>query len=181
MHREAYKFVESAVELLALERALSTTVIELGSLDVNGSVRGLFGGCSFTGIDSVPGRSVDQVADAAEWPGAAIQSQPLVDVVVTCECLEHADTAERVLQNAARLVRPGGWLIVTCAIDPRAPHHAASPWYRNPAVDELRAWTAPSFEAMVEEVHRERGDYYLLARRRDWRLPVQRALGSCGP
>lgn len=64
-------------------------VVEVGSLDINGSVRPLLRGVGHHhGLDLVAGPGVDEVADASTWvPPRAY------DLAVSAEVLEHATLA----------------------------------------------------------------------------------------
>ena len=44
-------------------------VLEVGSLDLNGSVRRFFSNCAYTGIDVAPGKGVDIVCQGQEFRG----------------------------------------------------------------------------------------------------------------
>lgn len=115
MHDLAYRWVADNAEYVPA----NVTVLEVGSLDVNGSTRGLFPSCTWTGVDLLDGPGVDVVADAADWdPGHTF------DAVVCTEALEHTPRAAEVVANIGRLLRPGGVLIVTCAGPGREPHAA---------------------------------------------------------
>jgi hypothetical protein len=162
VHVQAYEFVSRHV------RSLGTgSVLEIGSLDVNGGVRDLFRDCrAYHGIDVVEGPGVDEVADAADW------SRPdAFDVVVSTEVLEHAPRWPNVLTNAWCSLAAGGRLVMTCATDPRPPHSAIDgwdvrpgEWYENvppAAVIELISRFAPSTWQL--EVALDRGDLYLRA------------------
>jgi SAM-dependent methyltransferase len=115
MHPEAFDFV--AKQRAAMDRCES--VVEFGSLDINGSVRSLFDGCRYVGVDLVAGAGVDVVADASEWEPAEA-----VDCVVSCEVFEHLADWPALVAQAADILRPGGKLIVTCAGPGRGPHSA---------------------------------------------------------
>jgi SAM-dependent methyltransferase len=115
MHPEAFDFV--AKQRAAMDRCES--VVEFGSLDINGSVRPLFDGCRYVGVDLVAGPGVDVVDDASEWEPAE-----LVDCVVCCEVFEHLAGWPALVVQAATILRPGGTLIVTCAGPGRGPHSA---------------------------------------------------------
>lgn len=88
--------------------------LEVGSLDVNGSIRPYvesLGPARYVGIDMAPGPRVDEVVDAAhlvERFGA-----DSFDVVITTEMLEHIRDWPTVIANLKRVVRPGGYLLVT--------------------------------------------------------------------
>lgn len=122
MHAQAYEFVKGVLraELAVLanaERLDRYGVLEMGSRDVNGSVRDLFPrGVAYVGVDREPGPGVDLVMDAA----AVVGMTPAI--VVCCETLEHEETPERLIRHAARILVPGGLLIVTCAGPGRKPH-----------------------------------------------------------
>jgi SAM-dependent methyltransferase len=162
MHLQAYEFVAR----YATEAAVD--VLEIGSHDVNGSVRPLFPGARrFHGIDLVAGPGVDEVADAADWHDPAA-----FDLVVTTEVLEHAPRWEALVANAWEARRAGGMLVVTCATDPRPPHSAIDGWavrpgehYQNVDPDALLALVASlGSRCWTIEVHHDRGDLYLAAK-----------------
>lgn len=92
------------------------SVIEIGSADMNGSVRPLFGDARYTGVDIQPGPGVDVVDDGTWTPPTP------VDCVVTAEVLEHTPDWPAILRRARGWLRPGGVLIVTCAGPGRRPH-----------------------------------------------------------
>ncbi|MEJ5255102.1 MAG: methyltransferase domain-containing protein [Acidimicrobiales bacterium] len=162
MHVQAYDFVARHAAGTAGAR-----VLEIGSLDINGSVRPLFAtAASYHGLDLVAGPGVDEVADAADW-----RSAPRFDVVVSTEVLEHAPRWRDILTNAWEALVPGGRLIVTCATDPRPPHSAVDgwalrdgEWYGNVPVsgvlELVRRWGATRWSL---EVALDRGDLYLRA------------------
>ena len=138
MHDEAYVFVRNAAASFPPPRS----VVELGGLDFNGSVRGLFGEADYCGVDLVLGFRVDVVADAAEFTPEAPP-----DWVVCCEVLEHSPYPERIVANAIRMLKPGGVLVVTCAAPPRAPHSAVDgnalrpgEYYGNVELEAFRPW-----------------------------------------
>lgn len=114
MHVQAFEYVQRTIPRLALS---PRTVVEIGSRDVNGSVRHLFPGTTYTGLDVLPGPGVDIIADGADW----LPADP-VDLVLCLETLEHTPHPHRVVANALGMLRPSGGLIVTAATEPRAPH-----------------------------------------------------------
>jgi hypothetical protein len=143
-------------------------VLELGGLDINGSVRQFFPGARYVSVDIVPGRGVDVVADATTY-----RPKERYDVVVCCEVLEHAEDADGFVATAWGALKSGGLFIVTCACPPRAPHSAVDggalrqgEFYRNVEPDLLESWLVGWKEAEIT-VHEDRGDVYATARKPD--------------
>jgi SAM-dependent methyltransferase len=85
--------------------------LEIGSLNVNGSVRDVFPGVQWLGIDRQPGPGVDRVMDGRHVP--AFWPHPSFDLLVCCEALEHDPRPWEVWRLFPKLVRAGGWLIVS--------------------------------------------------------------------
>jgi SAM-dependent methyltransferase len=89
-------------------------VLDVGALDVNGSLRPFvesLGPARYVGVDIAPGPRVDIVVDASrivERFGAES-----FDVVITTEMLEHIRDWQTVVSNLKQVVRPGGLLLVT--------------------------------------------------------------------
>jgi len=86
-------------------------VLDVGSLDVNGSLRYLTVSrdCrSYVGVDMRPGRGVDVVARAEALPFR----QPF-DLVICTEMLEHAYEWQRALDGVQNKVCVGGNLLLT--------------------------------------------------------------------
>ncbi len=162
MHAAAYSFVADMVTKFGP----FVTVLEVGSRDVNGSVRGLFNGAAYTGVDVVDGPGVDVVADAAEsLPGGPY------DAVVCCETFEHASGWVAIVDNASRVLASGGWLLMTMAGPGREPHSAidgghvrAGEHYANIDPDELGSAVRHAGLATIELVHATaQGDVYCAA------------------
>lgn len=84
------------------------STLEVGSLNVNGSVRDLFTG-PYWGIDQTNGPGVDEVADAEQLPWLA----PTWDCVVSTELLEHCMRFWVALAEMGRVLRPSGFLLLT--------------------------------------------------------------------
>lgn len=95
----------------------AVSVVEIGSRDINGSVRPLFPAATWVGIDLLPGPRVDIVGDATQY-----RPDSQVDLVICCEVLEHAPNWRELIAAAAGWLKPSGRLIVTCAAHNRRPH-----------------------------------------------------------
>lgn len=93
-------------------------VLEIGSLDINGSVRGFFKNCDYKGIDIGPGPKVDQVCRGEDFPDKAKQ----YDVVISTEVFEHTEDWDLILLNMMRLMKRDGMLMFSCASWGRGQH-----------------------------------------------------------
>lgn len=161
MHAEAYAFVDRTSASLP-----DGPVLEIGSLNINGTIRGLFDGRRYLGIDRVPGPGVDIVAEGASFEPAIPPT-----IVVCCEVLEHTPDAEAICRHAFRILAPGGVFIVTAASVGRAPHSAVDggplrqgEFYCNVTTNELEAWLSDFVESTIETNPRA-GDIYAVARK----------------
>lgn len=96
----------------------SKTVLEIGSQDVNGSIRSYFDNCKFLGLDISSAKCVDLVipGELCQFPTASF------DVIVSTECFEHTPEWKEILENSIRQLRPSGLLILTFAHPGRAAH-----------------------------------------------------------
>lgn len=100
-------WVGAKVDSLGLAGAL---VLEVGSYNMNGSVRELFHPERYVGVDVVDGPGVDQVVGSRETLPFLRES---FDVVVSTECLEHAEAPWRTVKEMARVARRGAPVLVT--------------------------------------------------------------------
>jgi len=140
-------------------------VVEIGALNINGSVRPLFPGAAYTAVDIVPGPGVDVVCNGAEYT-----PEIAPDCVVCCEVFEHTPQVADIVLNAFAMLDRGGVFMATCATDPRAPHSAADggpvradEYYANVPPELLvDAVRAAGFDRVAVNT-RVQGDLYLIA------------------
>jgi len=91
-----------------LERLGEVSIVEIGSQDVNGGIRGVLGARNrYTGVDFVAAAGVDVVL---EDPYQLPFPDDHVDVVVSSSCFEHAEFFWLSFLEAIRILRPGGLL-----------------------------------------------------------------------
>ena len=138
MHGTIHAWVSSLRSTYPKHFGQGCRVLEYGSRDVNGSVRGWFETpAEYVGIDCYDGPSVDVVGVAHEYSHELGE----FDVVITTETLEHDPFWKLTLEHAARNLRSGGVLILTCAAPKRAPHnHDDSPtpgYYENRSAEDV--------------------------------------------
>jgi len=147
MHGSVLDWVSEslAIRKAFVSKETGVHVLEIGSLDINGSVRFLFDelildGGSFFGIDVQEGPGVDLVADASVYT-----SEKQYDIVVCAEVFEHTAVWPKIVKNSHSLLVPGGMFIATMAGDGRAPHSAIDEnpirsweYYKNVSAPELK-------------------------------------------
>lgn len=146
------------------------TVVDAGGRDINGSPKVLFGDARYIAVDPIPGPGVDVPVSfevfADRWTGTA-------DVVVCAEVLEHHPEPFGMFEAAARVLAPGGWLIITCASEGREEHSAIDggplrddEHYRNIPPGDVLAWMrAAGFTGGHFETNLEAGDLYAVGRK----------------
>jgi SAM-dependent methyltransferase len=97
---------------------IGSRVAEVGSLDINGSIRSLFDDCDYTGYDIGTGAGVDVVR-----AGQSIDRPTgWFDVTVSAECFEHNPYWVETFSNMCRMTRPGGLVAISVATTGRAEH-----------------------------------------------------------
>ncbi|WP_344302266.1 hypothetical protein [Nocardioides bigeumensis] len=94
-------------------------VLEIGSYDVNGSVRRTFAAASeHVGVDLVEGPGVDRIGFGHE----VVDATGTYDITLSTECFEHDPHWRETFANMVRLTRPGGLVTFTCASRGRPEH-----------------------------------------------------------
>ena len=116
-HRQQQDFCES-VRRRFPHYFRDSFVLDVGSFDVNGNNQVLFENCGYIGVDLAPGRNVDICSAGHELglPDATF------DTVISTECAEHDRHFRETLRNMARMLKPGGLLVFTCATTGRPEH-----------------------------------------------------------
>lgn len=91
-------------------------VLEVGSLDINGSVRQFFESCNYVGCDLGPGKGVDILS-----PGHMLDyDDKHFYTSISCECFEHDKHWKETFANMVRMTRH--LVIFTCATTGRPEH-----------------------------------------------------------
>jgi len=117
-HPEQMKFVGSVAQRFP-EHFRASRVVEVGSLNINGSVRQFFEQPVFyVGCDLGPGPGVDIVCRGHKLPF----TNNKFDVAISCECFEHDKHWQLTFQRMIDLVKPGGLVVFSCATTGRAEH-----------------------------------------------------------
>lgn len=116
-HPEQLDFVER-IRTISPRHFSGARVLEIGSLDINGTIRSRFSGCDYTGLDVAEGPGVDVACQGQDYhaPDASF------DTVISCEVMEHNPHWKATFQNMARLCKPDGLVVMTCASWGRREH-----------------------------------------------------------
>ncbi len=137
------------------EQVYGGRVLEVGSYDVNGSVRGLFDVAepsAYVGVDLVEGPGVDRV----QYGHEVDDPDGSYDLAVSAECFEHDPQWLATFTNMVRLTRPGGVVAFTCASRGRVEHGTRrtlvsdSPGTQAEGVDYYRNLTARDFTSALD-------------------------------
>ena len=145
-HKHQLNFVQLVAKHLS-NKWEDKDVLEIGSYDVNGSIRPFFKARKYIGVDLTEGPGVDLVCegDKVDFPDNSI------DVCVSCECFEHNPQWVETFQNMFRMTRKGGAVIMTCATTGRVEHGttrtkpASSPGSQNLGWDYYKNLTKDDF------------------------------------
>jgi SAM-dependent methyltransferase len=110
MTPECQQWISSAVQNYP---EMSGKVLEVGAFDVNGNPRGHFSDSSrfpsYTGVDMRAGPNVDLVMNAQDLHFA----DATFDVIVDAERMEHDDKFWKSCAEEFRVLKPGGYIVVT--------------------------------------------------------------------
>ena len=117
-------------------------VLDIGSLDLNGSNRFLFEDCNYIGIDLGEGRNVD-IASTGNLYDAPDE---YFDTIISTEVFEHDMYYPDTIKNVIRMLKPGGMFIFTCAANGRPEHGTRR--------------TSQCDAPLLEDVSEEWADYY---------------------
>jgi len=127
-----------AVLHMELSEVEGKRVLEVGALDVNGSLRPILHRlhpAEYIGVDLVPGRGVDQICRVEDLEKTF--GKDSFDLVVATELLEHVCDWPQAVSNLKRVCKPGGIILITT----RAPgfrYHGYPDDYWRYDVDDIR-------------------------------------------
>ena len=143
-------------------------VIEVGSYDLNGSLRPVveqWGPAQYLGVDIQEGPGVDLVCPAEEV--AERLGEGGFDIVISTEMLEHVRDWRRVISNLKRLCKPEGILLVTTRSFGFGYHAYPYDFWRFEPEDMARIFADFQIEALERDWLKP--GVFLRARRpRDW-------------
>ena len=146
-HPKQRQFLQSVVDSHP-EFFSGGKIIEIGSLNINGTVRDFFvQPDEYFGVDLSPGPCVDLVEEGqnVDFPNEYF------DVAISAECFEHNPQWEATFVNMIRMTRSGGLVVFTCATEGRKEHGTTrsepetSPFTVEKGWDYYRNLTADDF------------------------------------
>jgi SAM-dependent methyltransferase len=108
-HKEQMDFFLS-IKRKFPERFKNVSVLDVGSLDVNGNNRYLFRNFEYMGVDIRPGNNVDIVCPVHKLPYINVRQ---FDVVISSEMLEHDIYFEESLKAMLNLLKTEGLLMIS--------------------------------------------------------------------
>lgn len=161
MHTEVEQHVER-IKSLTPNYFSNKKVLEVGSLNINGSVRKYFTSCNYTGIDIGEGPGVDKVIAIHQL------SEPnTYDTLISTEMLEHDIHWKESLRSMYDNLKPKGLLILTCAGPTRQEHGTkrttpgdspyTTDYYRNITLEDFKS-VLPEDLFLVYHLEYVRGD-----------------------
>ena len=89
-------------------------ILEVGSLDINGSLRTNitpFKPQEYIGVDITPGKGVDSICSAEKL--ISTFGKNFFDIVIATELLEHTYFWKKVISNIKGVCKPKGYILVT--------------------------------------------------------------------
>lgn len=116
-HHQQLSFVNEVKQRFP-DKFRDANVLEVGSLDINGSVKIFFENCAYIGIDIGEGPGVDIVCGGQEFSGP----DSYFDTTISCECFEHNPFWSETFNNMIRMTKSDGLVIITCATTGRHVH-----------------------------------------------------------
>lgn len=116
-HKEQIDFCLKVKELFP-NHFRSCSVIDVGSLDINGNNRIFFSNCDYVGIDIGEGPNVDIISLGHKY----LVDDESIDTIISTECFEHDIYFDLTLKNLVRILKRQGLLLFTCATTNRPVH-----------------------------------------------------------
>lgn len=150
MHPEALTHARLFFETYLADHP-APTIVEIGSQDVNGSMRSVAPARGrYVGVDFVAGKGVDVVLDD---PYALPFDDDFADAVVTTSCFEHCPFFWKTFVETLRIAKPGGLVYLNAPSAGVYHRYPSDSWRFYPdAGASLNAWArACGYDSMLLE------------------------------
>jgi SAM-dependent methyltransferase len=124
-HLQQFKYVDKLKSKFP-DNFSNKKVLEVGSANLDGSIRFLFRNCDYLGIDVATCPGVDLVCEGQKLD----HPNDTYDTVASCECFEHNPYWEETFINMHRMTKVGGLIFMTCGSTGRPEHGTTNsrPW-----------------------------------------------------
>ena len=119
MHPAAYKNAEKFYEKYCKDNIESKTVLDVGSFDVNGTMKPIFKNCrTYVGLDQSEGKNVDIVSSSHSMPFV----DESFDIIISSSCFEHDPMFWVTFQEMCRIIKTDGYIYIQAPSS--GPYHA---------------------------------------------------------
>lgn len=146
MHDTALKTGKAFFECYG-ERVCS--VLDVGSLDVNGTLRDLALGMRYLGVDISPGSGVDKVIR----PGCLPFDHDKFDLVISTSCFEHDPQFWVTFYEMCRVVKRGGFVYINAPSNGPVHRYPVDCWRFYPdAAEALASWVTQIGDFIIDVV-----------------------------
>jgi cephalosporin hydroxylase len=108
MHHSAYVNAENFYNKYCSENIENKNILDVGSYDVNGSLKPIFQKGKYVGMDMEAGPNVDVVSDAHDIPF----KNDFFDIIISSSCFEHDDMFWVTFLEMCRVLKPGGFMYI---------------------------------------------------------------------
>jgi SAM-dependent methyltransferase len=123
-------------------------VVEIGSQNINGSIKSEFPGVTYIGVDFAAGKDVDVVI---EDPYHLPFPDNHAEVVVTSSCFEHSEFFWLTFMECVRILKPGGVLYLNAPANGPVHGYPVDCWRFYPdAGRALAKWAQRNGQDVVE-------------------------------
>ena len=116
-HQQQFDFIQTLKTKFPTQ-FFNKKILEVGSLNINGSIRIFFTECDYLGIDVGSGNDVDLVCEGQKLD----HPNETYDTVGSCECFEHNPYWVETFNNMYRMTKTSGLVFMSCATTGRAEH-----------------------------------------------------------
>jgi SAM-dependent methyltransferase len=108
MHHSAYVNAEKFYHKYCEDNIENKKILDVGSYDVNGTMKPIFQKGEYIGLDMEQGPNVDIVGVSHKIPFEKDE----FDIVISSSCFEHDDMFWISFQEMCRVLKPGGYMYV---------------------------------------------------------------------